>query len=364
MADPSSRLLITIDGLRAAAIGVGGATAYDTPELDRFATQSIAFQHCQAETPFAAEVCDRILPRIPGEALLLTDDPGWIDAASTAGLDTALLTAEHATAIADHPAETEIGRTLSLAADAFTQIADGALPPLVWLHVRGLNGAWDAPPETYASLIDEEDPEVEASHRPPDATHDDLQSAEACEARFGAACRYAGQVRVLDACLGGLLDEVAAVTDGAAMPVAVAGLRGFPLGEHGQIGGVDPRLYTEQQHVPLLIHDPSRVAFASNHSPIGLSDAIGSWLDGSKIRPADPCILQRSPDVGSAIQTPDWRLRAPQHAAPELYVKPDDRWDHNDVAKLCEDTVLSLLSRLQAEPPADQNDVGRGGASS
>ena len=51
-------------------------------------------------------------------------------------------------------------------------------------------------------------------------------------------------------------------------------------------------------------------------------------------------------DWSRAIRTPAWYLR---HAAePELYAKPDDRWEVNDVADRC-DEVVGLLEKALIE---------------
>ena len=45
-----------------------------------------------------------------------------------------------------------------------------------------------------------------------------------------------------------------------------------------------------------------------------------------------------------AIRTPAWYLR--DGAEPELFAKPDDRWEVNDVSDRCEEVVDSLRSAL------------------
>ena len=76
-------------------------------------------------------------------------------------------------------------------------------------------------------------------------------------------------------------------------------------------------------------------------------------------------LLLSSPDAETAIRTPAWYLR--QSDPPELFAKPDDRWEVNDVANRCHDVVDRLgkaaarLSRLSANRPARQAEAaGRG----
>ena len=44
-----------------------------------------------------------------------------------------------------------------------------------------------------------------------------------------------------------------------------------------------------------------------------------------------------------AIRTPAWMLRQP---STELFTKPDDRWESNDVADLCPEVVEQLREEL------------------
>jgi hypothetical protein len=49
-------------------------------------------------------------------------------------------------------------------------------------------------------------------------------------------------------------------------------------------------------------------------------------------------------DGGRAIRTPAWFLRA--GGQPELFAKPDDRWEVNNVASLCAEVVECLSDAL------------------
>ena len=60
-----------------------------------------------------------------------------------------------------------------------------------------------------------------------------------------------------------------------------------------------------------------------------------------------------------SMRTADWSLRCEPSAADEenreesqcqLFVRPDDRWEANDVAALCRDIVESLLARMREDP--------------
>ena len=52
-------------------------------------------------------------------------------------------------------------------------------------------------------------------------------------------------------------------------------------------------------------------------------------------------------DDARAIRTDDWTLRRAAADAPaQLFVRPDDRWEANDVSALCPEVVDDLEHRL------------------
>lgn len=210
-----------------------------------------------------------------------------------------------------------------------------------WLHTLGLYGPWDAPTPLAASLRDEDDPDIEPDASPPAANvppNDD-------DARFAAACRYAAEVMVLDACLASWLEVAGGAFEGRDWELVVAGVRGFPLGEHGRIGGVDPRLWSEQQHIPLLVVSPDHdgLAFTRSDQPVTLASGIGGIDAGAGLQLG-------STNGAKGFIEGDRFLRLPgadeANAAPELYVKPDDRWEQNDIAKLEPERVDDMLAEL------------------
>jgi arylsulfatase A-like enzyme len=243
-------------------------------------------------------------------------------------------------------------------------------PRLVWLHARGMYGPWDAPLELQESLRDENDPAPFESTLVPDTVVGDDPDAV-----FRYSSAYAAQIMVLDDCWSGLLETLRAASErNEGWLVMLLGARGFPLGEHGQIGGVDSRLYAEQLHVPMLIQFPDQRGWLARSdalaSPLDLLPtlvdflAIGVALDAqaadglsllplvaSADAPRRDALIAWSPAGQRAIRTADWCLRqdlatdrgstfaesrSPHGAADshELFVRPDDRWEANDVAKL------------------------------
>jgi hypothetical protein len=228
-------------------------------------------------------------------------------------------------------------------------------------------GPWDAPLDLQQSLLEESDPPPVAEVTPPDfiiATHDDPDAA------FRYSCAYAAQVMVLDECWESLLHALGPADRWLA---SLLGARGYPLGEHHRVGGVDPRLYGEQLHVPWLMRFPdasgslARASQLTTHldvapSLIHSSDSAGVRALVTTARtPWRDALVATSPAGHRAIRTAGWCLRRGpeprldetataqgdvQTSDFELFVRPDDRWEANDVAKL----TLSRCRRIVDHP--------------
>ncbi len=113
--------------------------------------------------------------------------------------------------------------------------------------------------------------------------------------------------------------------------VVLIGTRGYPLGEHARIGGVDARLYCEQLHVPWIIRFPSGLGRLGRSgaltSHVDLLPTILGWLDDSNASPLEGVdginvllrvrtaraewreTLLAASATSRAIRTPAWCLR-------------------------------------------------------
>jgi Sulfatase len=363
-------LVVAVDGLRAAALGAYGNTTFPTPALDQFAAESLLFDWCFAASaeltaiygslwqngrPLLESLAER------GYATTLVTDDAQVAALQAAGAfhDCVELPAE-APARAEDVSRTALAHLFAAASEQLA--ATPKQPRLVWVHARGMYGPWDAPLELQDELLarEEGDPPPAEVVEPPNLRLDDTSDPDTA---FRWSCAYAAQVMTLDACLAGLcqtLDEA-----GRDRWLAVlAGVRSFPLGERGEIGGVDDRLYAEQLHVPLLWRLPDgRDRLARRGELVSLADvgpALASYAGGRWELPARRAFIASASAGRRAIRTADWSL----HAEPttdengrddwrcQLFVRPDDRWEANDVASLCPDEVQELLAELQAAAAA------------
>jgi arylsulfatase A-like enzyme len=397
---PANVLVIVVDGLRASALGAYGNTSYATPALDRFAAESLLLDWCFAISPDLPDIYRSLwhsrrsaqiqsmasLPRVFADAgyatALLTDEDSLSTYASADEFDEIVKIASFmkigsTTEHAEDPSESDLAHTFSAVTEQLAKVQLDK-PRLIWLHSRGMYGVWDAPLDLQRLLLDDDDLSPLQSITSPDLV---LNSADDPDTAFRYACAYAAQVMVLDECVENLMHAVDAQLD-AQWLITLLGSRGFSLGEHGRIGGVDPRTHAEQLQVPWLVRFPdkrgqlARVGTLTSHHD--LLPSLVDWIDGdlkldqsafdgmsivpfaSSIRtPWRESIVSTSTSARS-IRTAAWCLREdiPQQdgavtstmpeSTAELYVRPDDRWEANDVAKLCPEVVEELRAALPA----------------
>jgi arylsulfatase A-like enzyme len=240
-------------------------------------------------------------------------------------------------------------------------------------------GPWDAPIDLQRMLRDEGDPPPLEIVTVPNLV---ITAADDPDTSFRYSCAYAAQVMILDACWRTLMESVTARSPHEPWLVALVGARGFPLGEHRRIGGVDERLHAEQLHVPLLLRFPDGLGRLARSvalvSHMDVLPTLTAWIEGSETMDSPhidgmsilPLVSNANALWRDAIlstsaksvsfRTSAWCLRKSQspsamheqtsdeHQAGELYVRPDDRWEANDVAKLCPD-VVELLAGTVAQ---------------
>jgi hypothetical protein len=141
--------------------------------------------------------------------------------------------------------------------------------------------------------------------------------------------------------------------------------RGYPLGEHRRVGSAEPALYSELLHLPLFIRvpgiEPMRVQriFQPHELPTFVARTCGWQSAGREVPGLDTLerFGQENGGVGysvannqRAIRTPAWFLRTssdpsngPQH---ELFAKPDDRWEANEISSRCAEATELLAEEL------------------
>jgi len=374
-------VIVTIDRLPAWMLSAWGATWVSTPVFDGLAARGVAFDRLIATDvdPSAtlADLAGGADPEQGGglwgaaaasgwQAVLVTDDPQL--PARIAGVDVVEVPALPVTRPAVDDAETNLGRLFARARDV---VAAGG-HRLVWCHAGSLGVAWDAPLAYREAYVDPEDPPPPSGAEVP---HFSVTPDTDPDVVMGCRQAFAGQLTLLDRCLGGLVEAVRGV--GPAWGLAIVGLRGMPLGLHGEVGCPSSgdrsgQPYGEWVHLPAVIVTAADRMGGQRHGELVTPADIGATLvelafgapaavaDGSDARslarlfadwshePRDR-VLVRSGD-GVAIVTPGWHLVVKPggegHTPPRLYVKPDDFFELSDVADRCPAVADELAGLL------------------
>ncbi len=356
-------------------LGPYGNAWISTPTFNRLACESVLFdRYYPASTRLDEElggfwnrlaVC---LPESGFRSLLLSDDAEIFRIPGAEIFDR-----QHRLdpLVTDSPANSlEETRIFKTAATIVDLLSESETPFFLWSHLaafRGSNsvsGHWDYPLEYREIHRDEEDPEPYGGVEPPQIVcrsgemidPDDLQSV--MEA-------YSGGVSVLDAALDGLLGSMEEIGRLRDTLLVLCSTRGFSLGEHGVIGP-NTLLFSENVQLPLFIRFPdARAAMFRTPALVqsgDLADFLVEQIIGAPTdTPTSPCLLssliREETDQGhsqlfldgdenrQALVTPHWLLRD-GNLATELYVKPDDRWEVNDVADRCPEIVEQLRAMI------------------
>lgn len=374
-------LIVTIDRLPAWIVSAWGATWVATPTIDAIAARGVVFDRVLTPVLEPRRIA-RDLARMAGgvatardrSLAVVTDQADIVAAAGLeAGADVTVVPAAAVSAVARDAASTASGR---LFAAAERVVASGT-HRVVWCHVGSLGITWDAPHDFRERYIDPEDPPPPAGAAVPDMA---ISGETDPDLIAGLRHVFAGQVTLLDQCLGQLVQALpAADGSGAGWGLLMCGLRGMPLGIHDRLGGaVDPEdeslPYGEVVHVPAIIVDPAGRMATQRYGglvtpadlattvgdlvaetispppddvsqpisqPISLASLFTSW----QVRPRDRVVIRGA--RGDALATPGWHAivrHAAPDAAPLLFAKPDDFFEICDVADR-EPAVADELAR-------------------
>jgi hypothetical protein len=359
-------VVIVVDGLRASALGTYGNTVSPTPQLDEIAARSLVVEWLLSKGSNTARFYNDAFAnsKLKNETFkrwLLTDDPAVAEQLSTS-FEEVLLVEAGVSESADDIDGTHAAQFFAMALEQMAarqaSLGEGSL---FWIHFSGMRGTWDAPLALRAELMDEEDP------LPPDfVTPPATRDVDDVDELLGYRTAYAAQVAVLDSCLGGLIEALNEVAGSSDKLMMLTSSSGFALGEHGCVGSECGRLYSEELHLPWLVMTKEtevplpRVTGMAQPEDIG--ETLAEWLacdssdvEGKSIMPflsGEPGHMRDwiviSIESGERmIRTQAWQLNVGETT--ELYVKPDDRWEANDIASRCGDVVEAMLSLEQSE---------------
>lgn len=373
-------IVLVVDRLGAGYLGPYGNTWIDTPNFNRLAAESLLFEFAMADSPHlpllyrsywkglhamsddtAADSLPESLVATDIHTAVVTDDQAvaelkWIDA-----FDERITLSP--TPAAETAEDVSLTQMAHLFASAVDWLAKAPEPFLLWVHSRGMAGSWDAPLDLRNQFADEDDPTPPDTVTPPvmrlEAEHDP-------DELLGLQHAYAGQVRLLDTCIGVLLDAIQTMPGRENSLLAVTSPRGYPLGEHGRVGQCDETLYGELLNVACFLRFPDGAGAAARcHYLVQPPDVFSTLLDWFGLAAGDESVWSASliptlDDVQPsgrdracsiseghrAIRTPAWLLQRHPDSKRELYAKPGDRWEANEVADRCEETADELDALL------------------
>jgi hypothetical protein len=383
-------LIVTVDRLPAWMLSSYGATWVSTPACDRLAAAGITLDRLIAtsvdpRTTLADLTAHGRLWSAAAAAgwpaVLVTDDPAL--PGRPTGVEIVEVHAAPASRPADEPAATHLARLFGRAQEVVT--AGGRR--LVWCHAGSLGVAWDAPLSYREAYADPDDPPLPAGADVPNFS---VTRDTDPDIVMGYRQAFAGQLTLFDACLGGLVDAVRAVRPTWA--IAVVGLRGMPLGLHGQVGCTTPadtggKPYGEWVHLPaILVAADGRMAGQRSADLVTPADVGATLIDlaglaavSSATAPGDARSLVGlftdwqydardrvivAAGDSTAIVTRGWHLVAEPSAdgtpVPRLFAKPDDFFELSDVADRCPAVAEELLAALAAgaERPLSAESLG------
>jgi hypothetical protein len=250
---------------------------------------------------------------------------------------------------------------------------------LLWIDLATLLPPWQVPADFSDPYFHEPTAEEEAEHDKvehiEDAEHydqDDDPLTPWPDPPIGFIhteddldfCRlqatYAGAINYLDAGIGVLLEELEQLGLANDCLVLATSDHGQALGEHGICGPHRPWLHDELLHIPLLLRMPNQPEPARISALTQTVDIVPTVLDvfglpqpaalhgqsllpltrkeGASIRSYACCGLQVGNAIEWCLRTSEWSLLVPvvfqpddPRRKPQLYVKPDDRCEVNDV---------------------------------
>lgn len=374
-------VVLVVDRLHAGYLGCYGNTWVGTPQLDRLAAESLVFDCALLDRPgiepyyracwtglHAAQQGNslplNLLQQLSGcgvHIVCVTDEPLVLPLLPEA-VEVVQLPAGDARGPARSAAETQFSAALAAATEQLAALCE---PFLFWVHLQGMAAPWDAPYELRARYAEPDEPSPPRTVCVPRLT---LAPDSDPDLILGFSQAYAGQVALLDACLGAFTEAIRAAPWAERTLVVLTSLRGMPLGEHGLLGPFDTPLACELVHLPLLLRFPDGAGFlARSHAlvqPPDLAATLRAWWDLHASSGWGQSLLRLAADEGEpirdraflhdgqsewAVRTAHWYLRrrsAEQEPRYTLYVKPDDRWERNDVADRCPDVVEALDAAL------------------
>lgn len=357
-------IVIAARGLPAGWLGAYGNEWVVTPELDRLAAEGVVFDRHLSDNPD---------PAAAGRAWL---GGGLLDRLRAAGVCTVLVRANHpdtdgppsfyagwAEVFDARPVADDDTPLDQLIRELPARLDRLPAPFLLWVETDRLVPPWDVRQDVFDAYLDEgdeDDPPAEAEDVSPFADPPTGPFDRSDPAALDFLHRsFAAVVTAFDAEVGRMAEAFRARGLDRAAAWLVTADRGYPLGDHGQVGPYRPWLHQAVVQVPLLLRLPDaaeagrRVAALTQPADLpptllalfGVPRESGAGFDllplarggAESVREYAVTEWEVNGVTERAIHTADRTLIAPgpqpdgETRAPQLYEKPGDRWEVNDL---------------------------------
>jgi len=389
-------LVISVRGLHAGYLGFYGNEWIETATLDSLASEGVVFDQHFAEHPEPAAA--RRSWRSGQYRLPASGDqagPDLLDILRRAGIVTHLVVDGSRSSPAEFQrgwdkvsvveakrGEVALEATLSTA----VQVLDGLFAKenwLAWVELATLVPPWNVPDEYVAPYFEPEaaDDESDQPAEPVQPLFDPppgMLGADDEETLERLRLSYASAVTFLDTGIEALIEELGNLGLGDEIVFVLTSDHGMPLGEHGAVGLYRPWLHDELIHVPLVLslphnnEDVGRRVGALTQScdlmPTLLElfgqpippEAQGKSLlplargEVKNVRTHAYSGLGVNGGLEYALRTSDWAYLLPVRVPdvdpprqPQLYAKPEDRWEVNNLIQHHPELAESLDGALR-----------------
>jgi arylsulfatase A-like enzyme len=384
-------IVVILRGLHLGYVGCYGNAWIDTPGLDRLAAEGVVFDWHYAECPdgaaarrawrgggwaAASHPSTDLLTLLRGRGVathLVLDDAHSLPDAFADGWDQAhRLTPDKDCGFLE--------KFLKAGRRVLDDLADQE-HGLLWFDLANLLPPWQISadfldPYFQPPAADDEEEEIETLEPLLDPAPGPLPPPTN-ESFLRLQSTFAGAVSYVDSTVGWLLDELQERQLAAQTLLVVTSDHGQALGEHGIIGPYRPWLHDELIHVPLLMRLPGgaeagrRVAALTQCSdlfptlldvfditaPPSLGYSLLALARGQteQVRSHVCCAFRLGEREEWVLRAKAWSILLPVAApdeeptrTPQLFVKPEDRWEVNNVWQHYPDLAERMEQALRA----------------
>jgi arylsulfatase A-like enzyme len=393
-------LLLDIPGLQLAYLGCYGNDWVATPNLDRLASEGVLFDAHYLGRPGDLRSGRCHFPRPTEVADESGADRNWF-LENNAPISFCVM---EALDVLSAPLSERFSKILKGVVAALKK-KPRPEKQLIWAEFPSLAPPWDLPSDMLDAYFDESsEPPVEEE----DEEEDDEEEDSAPQAEQTKPCdslqpwphppaqlppgddsfdrlqfTYAAVVTYVDAQIGWLIDKLRPGGLLDQIMLVVTASSALSLGEHGWIGRQRAWQHEEAVHLPLLLRFPKGEQAGWRIGALTQSiDIVPTLMDYLELAPAPlpgrslrPLIAHEVNEVHEHIASGDrvgdsveWSLRTLEWALllplagpagdpqrlPQLYVKPDDRWEVNNVYQHHPELVEQMEKTLRAREEASK----------